>query len=496
MTSPADWGLPFSEFRDGQFELAKEIAGRFEAGAKHVLVQAPPGVGKTALAILASRLLSPSQTLYLTSTKQLQDQYMTMGGMVDMRGRPNFRCKIDDRLQADWGNCTFGIPCDFAGPTGQPGCDYYDAKRRAIQSREVVTNYSYALRNMSADSGFKPELLVCDEAHELGSEMSSYLSRPLKRADLAAVDGPAPPGGLEIDAWRRWSTMLVFPVHEDKRRARTIEAIKEFVACLNGSGERLVIQEPWGWTAKPVWAGMWAAPTVLSWSQRSLIMSATILDPHLFCRQLGLTMDHVAYFDVPSPFPVERRPLRLLLATKVSASMPEEEMEKLVETVDQILEAHPEDKGIIHTVSYRLTQEVLRRSRNTRRLLTHEAKNREQVFSKYAASTEPVVLLSPSAMVGFDAPYQGCRFQIIMKLPFPDRSDPVRVAQAKSEVGKQIAIYDTASSLVQAYGRAMRAEDDWGITYLLDGQFSWFKHAARRYLPSWFLEAVRKEVKV
>jgi len=490
--TPSDWGLPFESFREGQLELAQEIVRKFRDGAQHVLVQAPPGVGKTAIAILVSRMLSPSQTMYLTSTKQLQDQYLSMGGMVDMRGRQNFRCKIDERLQADWGNCTFGIPCDYAGPTGLPGCSYYDAKRAAIQSREVVTNYSYALRNMEPDSGFKPELLVCDEGHELASEMSSWMARDLKRGDLASVDAPHPPRGTGIEEWRAWGKRVEIPKTEDKRHARSAKAVEEYVQCLNGSGERLVVEEPYGWSVKPVWAGMWASPTILSWSKRAVIMSATILDPYLFCRQLGLAMDRTAFFDIPSPFPVERRPLRLRLVTKVSASMGEDEIASLVEEVDRILEAHPGDKGIIHSVSYRLTQEVLRRSRNTHRLLCHDSKDREQTFRNYRSATFPAVLISPSAMVGFDAPFEQCRFQVILKLPFPDRSDPVRVAQARSQVGKDMAIYDTASALVQAYGRAMRAEDDWGITYLCDANFGWFKHAAKRFLPNWFLEAVVK----
>ena len=49
---------------------------------------------------------------------------------------------------------------------------------------------------------------------------------------------------------------------------------------------------------------------------------------------------------------------------------------------------------------------------------------------------------------------------------------------------------ETAKALVQAYGRSCRHEDDYGVTYILDGQFERFLAHYRALLPSWFLDAV------
>ena len=128
--------------------------------------------------------------------------------------------------------------------------------------------------------------------------------------------------------------------------------------------------------------------------------------------------------------------------------------------------------------------------------MTHQSKNREAVLSAFAHTKEPKVLLSPSMTTGVDLPYEGCRFQIICKLPFADISSPQRKAQRQTAFGKELVTYDCAATLVQTYGRAMRAEDDYGVTYLLDGNFDWFRHAAKQYLPGYFMEALQYDVRL
>lgn len=485
--TPNDLGLLFDEWRPGQWELVQQVLG---APTKNVIVQAPPGVGKSPVGVGVARQ-SPHPAVYLTSTKQLQEQYRALGKMVDVRGRSNFVCATDDKLMADMGDCTFGLECGHAGKDGTFGCDYYDQARRAWHANEVVTNYSYGLRTMSH---FEPRLVIMDEAHQIHSEMSSWLSLPVTRAALYYFKLQQPGGGwASFQAWGRdMKKLMPNPdLYDDKKIKRMAQLLSRVIKeCSESEYEYAVLPEPWGWNLVPVWGSMSAGSTLMNWSVgKNLIMSATILDPALFCRRLGMDPASATFLDVPSPFKKERRPLRYIPTAKVGIGMTEDGLSALVEMVDKILASHPTEKGIVHTVSFKLASEVIRRTKNPGRFLTHDGKDREKVFAQFQQSTEAKVLLSPSAMVGLDAPHDGCRFQVILKLPFPDKSDPVRVAQAKSGIGKELAIYDTAASLIQAYGRAMRAEDDWGITYLLDESWGWFRKSARKFLPSWFTEA-------
>jgi ATP-dependent DNA helicase DinG len=99
------------------------------------------------------------------------------------------------------------------------------------------------------------------------------------------------------------------------------------------------------------------------------------------------------------------------------------------------------------------------------------------------------VLLSPSMTEGLDLVGDLARWQVICKLPYPYLGDPQVAARRAEEPGW----YDwrTCLTLVQAYGRAVRSEDDHAVTYLLDADAPAFLQRQRGRLPGWFLAAMR-----
>ena len=99
----------------------------------------------------------------------------------------------------------------------------------------------------------------------------------------------------------------------------------------------------------------------------------------------------------------------------------------------------------------------------------------------------PTVLVSPSLREGVDLPDDFLRFQVITKMPYPDLGDPWTAARRHYD--PRWYALETAKALVQAYGRSCRHADDYGTTYLLDGQFERFLSLDRVLLPEWFLEA-------
>ena len=70
----------------------------------------------------------------------------------------------------------------------------------------------------------------------------------------------------------------------------------------------------------------------------------------------------------------------------------------------------------------------------------------------------------------------------------PDLGDPWTAAR-RARDPRWYAL-ETAKALVQAYGRSCRHADDYGVTYVLDGQFERFLARYRVLLPEWFLDAV------
>ena len=102
----------------------------------------------------------------------------------------------------------------------------------------------------------------------------------------------------------------------------------------------------------------------------------------------------------------------------------------------------------------------------------------------------PLVLVSPSMSEGVDLPYDKCRFQVIYKMPFPYLGD--KQVNMRMKRDKKWYAYKTVMTLMQAYGRGMRAEDDSCYTYIIDSDINMlFKSPMYRTLmPDFFKEAI------
>ena len=79
---------------------------------------------------------------------------------------------------------------------------------------------------------------------------------------------------------------------------------------------------------------------------------------------------------------------------------------------------------------------------------------------------EDGVLLSSSLWEGVDLKDDLSRFQIIAKVPYPNLSEQ----RTKVKMEKFPLWYksQTVMKLLQGFGRSIRNEEDWAITYVLD----------------------------
>jgi ATP-dependent DNA helicase DinG len=90
---------------------------------------------------------------------------------------------------------------------------------------------------------------------------------------------------------------------------------------------------------------------------------------------------------------------------------------------------------------------------------------------------------------GIDLKEDLSRFQIITKVPYPNKSD--RWINAKREKDAEWYYWQTGLKLIQAYGRSIRSKDDWARTYILDSAFPYFLRRNSSILPDWFIRAIR-----
>ena len=226
-----------------------------------------------------------------------------------------------------------------------------------------------------------------------------------------------------------------------------------------------------------------------------LIMSATILNPKAFCRSVGLTYDkEVKFIQVKSDFPIENRPIypmNIAYLNFNNLQLPDIKS-SITKTIDNIMTIHKKDKGIIHTTSYEqlnFIKEKISRENARRLLITDPEIQRDEIIQEHINSIKPTVLISPSLHTGLDLKGELSRFQIITKVPYPNKND--RWINAKRNLDEDWYYWQTALKLVQASGRSIRSKEDWAKTYILDSAFGYFVNKNRNILPDWFMQAVK-----
>jgi ATP-dependent DNA helicase DinG len=230
----------------------------------------------------------------------------------------------------------------------------------------------------------------------------------------------------------------------------------------------------------------------------TLIMSATILNDRTFCRSIGLDTSSydrdVKFIRIPSDFPIEKRLIYPLNIEYLNFNNLQSERVKnnIVKAIDNLMYVHRYDKGIIHTTSYEQLNFIKENvsQKNARRLIvTDPDLQRDEVLKQHIDSIKPTVLISPSLHTGLDLKDDLSRFQIITKVPYPNKSD--RWTNAKREIDEEWYYWQTALKLIQAYGRSIRSKEDWAKTYVLDSAFSYFVKKNKNILPDWFTSAIK-----
>jgi len=232
--------------------------------------------------------------------------------------------------------------------------------------------------------------------------------------------------------------------------------------------------------------------SILDKGSVSLFMSATILSKDYLCKTAGLDSDKVKFIRVEeSDFPVKNRPIHAMNVAWLSAKTMSESMPKIAKAVDNIMSIHKNEKGIIHTTSYSQLQYIKDNigKENAGRLIeTGSSLDRSEVLEKHYSNKKPTVLISPSLHLGVDLKDDLSRFQVIVKVPYPDLTDK-RIAKMKERDQKWYT-WNTVLRLVQAYGRSVRSKDDYATTYILDSSISFLLKSAQDLVPKWFTEAI------
>ncbi|MCK9151067.1 helicase C-terminal domain-containing protein [Methanobacterium alcaliphilum] len=525
--------FPFPNPREGQLDIISDIYNAIEEGYKYIVLEAGTGTGKSPIATTLARIYNPAYIL--TMTKQLQAQYANEFDFPLVKGRGNFQCKHDDlESGCDIGtcqttprnrpfNCSYGVSkaptlgnteafTDSYGNSifyqSNDHCHYWNQKADAVNGDITLMNYDYALLELNYVGHFgKRELMILDEAHNIEDKLMKRLevnifNQRLKK-DLNTVlskeliSSPDPQDWImQVEAvYKGYKELNLkdLPKNKADRVNRTVSRLEDLTDKLEKEPKNWVVdfnQEEVSF--KPLRVHQYAHEHLFRHAETCIFMSATILSHQMFCKWLGLDPKEVYFVKVDSPFPASKRPIEFKLAGKMSKNRIKRTAPDTLPILNKILKRHKHDKGLIHTHNYQCQKYLMEKVPNSR-LVGHNSANRESVLYHFEASRNPLVLVSPSMSEGVDLPYDQCRFQVIYKVPFPYLGD--RQVNLRRQRDQRWYAYKTVMTLMQAYGRGMRAHDDECYTYVLDENIKMlFKSPLYRSLvPQFFKEAVIEE---
>ncbi len=522
--------------RPAQQHVLRQIADALDHAGDEpqvFFVEAPPGVGKSHIAMTIARW--SGNAYLLTSQKLLQEQYeREFGDDVQLvKGRDNYLC---ERYPGSLVTTSHGMCRRRGGPPCH--CAYARAKATAMKGPIFCTNTTYflTLRQWQPEHVDRRRALVIDEAHNLEAQlvgvftvafspdqMRAWFGGPLPRlaaaeayrdligdhvarleTDLAAVD-------RELEALSATTPELDFlsvpPSREERdllsKRDTLAQALTRTGIFLGGADTEWIVRYPDRHEASLELVPISVAPMareLLFDAADVVVLSSAYLGHHAALAEcFGLPRDAVHTVQSASPFPLERRPI-VYQPVGALSQRTLAELEPLVfHEVAAILARHARDKGLVHVASYAAGERLVRHlaahapAEHRRVIWIESALAKSDALDLHRASHLPTVLLSPSLREGVDLPDEYLRFQILTKMPFPDLGDPWTAARLARDP-RWYAI-ETAKALVQAYGRSCRHAEDHGITYVLDGQFTRFLTRYRPLLPPWFLDAAHAAIR-
>ncbi len=491
------------------------------------LVEAPPGVGKSHVAITLARW--SGSAYLLTSQKLLQDQYeREFADQIHVvKGRDNYVCERypDARVTTSHGMCRRpgGPPCR---------CPYARARTAALAGSVFCSNTAYflTLRQWQEEQLPARRLLIVDEAHNLESQltgvftltftpdqMKAWFGAPLPRFDAAEAyrelmadhverlgrEVAQAERGLEsLKGARLGEEFLRLPPSREEQQLRAErDTLQNMLARLryfvDTDDQDWVVRYPEtldaGLEIVPLEVSR-LAPELLFGAAELVVLSSAYLGRHeALAEYFGLSSVGVRPFSVDSPFPLAQRPIVYRPVGSLSRATLAQLEPALFREVAAIMAGHARDKGLIHAASYAAAKRLERHLaehaplEHRRLIWISSAGDKPGALEHHRTSPMPTVLLSPSLREGVDLPDDYLRFQVLTKMPYPDLGDPWTKTRADRD--PRWYALATAKALVQAYGRSCRHADDEGVTYVLDAQFARFVTRHRVLLPEWFLDA-------
>lgn len=527
-----DKHFPFDQYNPGQKEAIEFAINNLLAGKKHILMELPTGIGKSAIATTVHRVMHELKkgsevwkTSIVTATKGLQEQYLRDDKeIVSLKGRQNYPCS---KNAGYYGSPKCKQTCNSGGCVPAASCDYFKAREVwRLHADLRLTNTSFQIKapvELIGDEKSRASLTIIDECHEIDEQLVKHAALTIDISEMSSIEKVAgknfigkfagfindfseydegfyfvPTGDIQksakelIDSINGKAGELEQKAKESSHGHGSIVAVvddlKGWATALHSfafSGGEWIIEE-YAYAQKlvltPVYANQVVWEGLYSKCDQFIHMSATICGFEEYMKTMGIDKKEAAVIDAANPIPAEQRPIYAMNAIKVSGQF---DREKLASFVDKIIDRHGDDNGVIHTVSFQLAKDIRENSKHKKRMVI--SNDREEILS--LLKKKGAILLSPSVEAGYDFKGDMARWQVLAKVPF----EYLGSSYIKLNADRDSKWYARKAvvRMVQASGRAVRGVDDYATTYILDSNFSRLYADNQELFPSWYKEAVK-----
>ena len=480
----------------------------------------------------------------LETDDTLRDHYHVL------RAREDYDCEFASRpgWSVSCADCPVYHDDERACRNYTPGCHYWNRKETAMNGDVATLTFSYLITDgylpaeVDTSDGTQQvsfddrELLIVDECHQLENQAASLFAgfsiapgtvtddvygnlaeripAPATRvtdAVKAEIGGLAQRVAAAATDFRDRLAQLDAAAegYIDDATAREHERVSRLVRRC----DRLAQQCEWcltelaegrTWTVEvtadsgrvqfsPVLVDRFLDRFLWSRAGKRVLSTATMPfadGPDQWFRNIGLDPDRTRVIKRPMPFPPENRLVNLARSIgAMSRGRDEEHWSAIVGTIEYLARRHAGEKGLVHTASY-ARAEKLHEDLPDGLSICHEQDGGLHDDAWYInrwQTGDADVLLSPALTDGVDLADEQCRWQALVKVPYPNPTNARVDARLEEPDGDQWYYETTAQSIIQAVGRGVRHVEDYCTFYVLDE--SYFDVRRRVAFPEWFLDA-------
>ena len=508
------WSLSKYSPRPEQKHIIDEIQEAMELGFKNIILEAGTGIGKSAIATTIANMVDNSYIV--TMTNQLQTQYLEDFHymLMEIKGRSNYPCNYQPTCEDCYMEILEEHKCN--------DCQYIIALHEAIASKNIITNYDYLFYAGYYAGILSPrQLLILDETHNFEKKMMSLISKSLSRRSIRNKYGidifehiTKGENLKDINTPEYWmdtceklvDAVKVTPARNVKEKKTKIKELKKYESLIEVlTKDKWIIELPakkdilkdkelkgnLNAEFKPLTITDYTEQ-LLQVGNTRLFLTGTLGNKDKFCNWIGIDPNETYYIYMKSPFPVEHRPIKKDYIGKMSGfnsnRKPNWQNKKALDKINEIINHHYGEKGVIHTSSNAQAWWI-KKSLNNTLMRVAQGATREDTIKKFEDSHKALILIGAGLKDGVDFKDDKCRYQILFKMPFPSLASAQ--INIRKHYDKTWYAYQTIMPLMQAYGRGIRDMDDYCTMYVLDSDFDSLLHNYRYLFNEYFLEAVQ-----